>query len=118
MKTTLNMTLILVAAVAMTACAAPGPAADAPTASVPEQAQAGAQKDIQFATREAMSSIEPIAEEEQPGYWDEEICRREPITGTRQTQRRCHTRWQWAQMESAATETMRDIWMQPRTIRD
>lgn len=48
-----------------------------------------------------------------PGYWDEEICRREPVTGTRLTRARCHSRYDWARMQGAATETMRDIFSKP-----
>jgi hypothetical protein len=44
-----------------------------------------------------------------PGYWEEVICRREPVTGTRLTRARCHSRYDWARMRGAATETMRDI---------
>lgn len=50
---------------------------------------------------------------EDPGYWDEMICKREPVTGTRLTRARCHSRYDWARMQGAATETMRDIFSQP-----
>jgi hypothetical protein len=108
--------LLIITAAAMAACAAAGPTSEAP-APVTGERSAEQQQDVRFGNREAMASIEPAVSDD-PGYWDEEICRRTPITGSRQTQRRCHTRWEWSQMEAAATETMRDIWMIPRTVRD
>jgi len=110
---------ILLAAASLAACAAAGPAPGAGDAApVSEATQAAENKAIKFGNQEAVATVAPASEEREPGYWEEEICKREPVTGTRQYTRRCHTRWQWAQMESAATETMRDIESQPRGYRD
>lgn len=106
---------IILAASALVACASsgsgptPGESATAPTA--------GEDKNVQFGNQAAVASVPP-AEEDEPGYWDEMICKNEPVTGTRQIRRRCHSRYDWARMESAATETMRDIESQPRGYRD
>jgi ABC-type glycerol-3-phosphate transport system substrate-binding protein len=110
--------LILIAATALAACATGGPTAETAGTAEPVTTQAGQDKEIQFGNREAIATVAPASEEDAPGYWEEEICKREPVTGSRQYTRRCHTRWQWAQMEGAATETMRDIWAQPRGYRD
>ena len=40
---------------------------------------------------------------------DDVICRNQRVTGSRMMRRVCHARWEWEQMETAATETMRDI---------
>lgn len=55
---------------------------------------------------------------EDPGYWDEIICQREPLTGTRLTKSRCHSRYDRERMRGAATETMRDILSQPQPCGD
>jgi hypothetical protein len=53
-----------------------------------------------------------------PGYWDEVICKRTPVTGTRLTRGQCHTRYDWARMEGAARETMREIENRPLPCSD
>jgi hypothetical protein len=94
--------LILISMAALAACASSGPVSqtDELTASAtPARAEA----------EPRTSALQPG----DPGYWDEEVCRREPITGTRLSRARCHTRYDWARMSGAATETMRDLGSQP-----
>jgi hypothetical protein len=61
----------------------------------------------------AESTTESALQPGDPGYWDEIVCRRAPVTGTRLTRARCHSRYDWARMAGAATETMRDIESKP-----
>jgi hypothetical protein len=116
--TKLNPLVIAFLAACLAGCASanppPGPG-EATVTSAP--ASSAEDKAIQFDARNAIATVPPAAEDE-PGYWDETVCKREPVTGSRQHSRRCHTRWQWAQMEDAATETMRDIWSKPIPHRD
>jgi hypothetical protein len=61
----------------------------------------------------AESTTESGLQPGDPGYWDEIVCRRAPVTGTRLSRARCHSRYDWARMAGAATETMRDINSKP-----
>lgn len=95
---TMRTLLLLIVATALAACAAGGPKpsrADAAVETAPVE---------NSATRTAAATGP-----DDPGYWEEIICRREPVTGTRLTRARCHSRYDWARMRGAATETMRDI---------
>lgn len=99
----MKLVLILIAGVMAAACASSGPAADAdklPTVAAAEPE-----------TQQRAAPGKTPAED--PDYWNEEICKREPVTGTRLTIARCHTRYDWARMSSAATETMREIQDRP-----
>jgi hypothetical protein len=89
--------LIAITVAGLTACASAAPAPQA----VEQTARA--------VTAQNPAEIESSLQPGDPGYWDEEVCRREPVTGTRLTRARCHTRYDWARMSGAATETMRDI---------
>lgn len=96
--------LIAIVGAMLAACASAGPAPDAkefPTVAATEP-DAGQQR--------AFPGRNPA---EDPEYWNEEICKREPVTGTRLTVARCHTRYDWARMSDAATETMREIQDRP-----
>jgi hypothetical protein len=101
----MRLLLIALAATALAGCAAaspvPGPD-DTPGVSTPAAA-AGSESST-------VTALNP----DDPGYWDEIICRREPVTGTRLSRARCHSRYDWARMRGAATETMRDIESIPR----
>lgn len=94
---------ILIAALVLAACAAAGPAPETNTGavgqgSVPAVAQAPLDGSGEAATA--------AAAEESP---DDIICRNQRVTGSLRMRRVCHARWEWAQMEASATETMRDI---------
>jgi hypothetical protein len=103
-------------ALGLAGCASTGPA-PAPEG-VPEAGtSATSDKSIQFANQAAVGSIEPRVEDD-PGYWEEIVCKREGATGSRQVTRRCHSRYDWARMEGAANEFMRDIWSVPVGHRD
>ncbi|MFU8820311.1 MAG: hypothetical protein ACNA8G_02035 [Gammaproteobacteria bacterium] len=92
--------MILVAALAIAGCASTGSTNNAgETAAATNTVAASSER------KEKVAALTP----EDPGYWDEVICRREPLTGTRLTKARCHTRYDWERMRGAATETMRDI---------
>lgn len=101
------MKLLVISALVVLLSACAGPA----RTSAPEAASAQAQEQAQ----ENMASEATMAElrSSDPGYWDEVICRREPITGTRLSRGRCHSRYDWARMEGAARETMREIENRP-----
>ncbi|HUG98974.1 MAG TPA: hypothetical protein VMQ83_07340 [Gammaproteobacteria bacterium] len=101
---------IILAVWALVACASTG---SGPEAGGSAAAPATEDKRVEFGNQAAIASVPP-AEEDDPGYWEEMICKNEGATGSRQVRRRCHTRYDWARMESAATETMRDIDSQPR----
>ncbi|HUG98973.1 MAG TPA: hypothetical protein VMQ83_07335 [Gammaproteobacteria bacterium] len=95
---------IAIAAATLLACASTGPTQEAEklstvAAAEPDSGQRGAFPGATIA--------------DDPDYWNEEICKREPVTGTRLTRARCHTRYDWARMQKAATESMRDIFSQP-----
>jgi hypothetical protein len=110
---------ITIAAATLLACASTG--SDQGTdeaAPVTDVTTSGKEERIQFGNQAAVATVEPAAAEDDPGYWEEMICKNEGVTGSRQVRRRCHTRYDWARMESAATETMRDIDSQPRGYRD
>lgn len=109
----MRLVLIWIAGAMVAACASTGPAVDATRLPAVAAAETGA--DLQPASLAKTPGKTPA---EDPEYWNEEICKREPVTGTRLTRARCHTRYEWARMESAATETMRDIESQPRGYRD
>lgn len=98
----MRMLYIILASSALIACASSGP-----DRSAPGMTTATAVGDPSMTV--AATELQP----EDPGYWDEMICKREPVTGTRLTRARCHSRYDWARMEGAATETMRDIFSQP-----
>lgn len=106
---------ISIAAATLLACASTGPDPGTDEAAPVTGATAsGKEEQIQFGNQAAVATVEPAAEEDDPGYWEEMICKNEGVTGSRQVHRRCHTRYEWAKMEGAATETMRDIESQPR----
>lgn len=109
---------ITIAAASLLACASAGPGPGTDEAAPVDGTTSGENKQVQFGNQAAISTIPAAAEEDQPGYWEEMICKNEGVTGSRQVRRRCHTRYDWARMESAATETMRDIESQPRGYRD
>lgn len=90
--------LLTVAAMVIAGCVSPGTADQAREATPSQQQQT-----------ERVATLTP----EDPGYWDEIVCRREPLTGTRLTKSRCHSRYDWERMRGAAKETMRDILAQP-----
>lgn len=105
---------IILAAWMLVACASTG---SGPEAGDSAATPAAEDKGVQFGNQAAIASVPP-AEEDDPGYWEEMICKNEPVTGTRQIRRRCHSRYDWARMEGAATEAMRDIEAQPRGWKD
>jgi hypothetical protein len=84
-------------------CTAPGPAS-APDSAL--SAAAPVQADAQRA-----ASTRPRSTDGE--YWDEIICKRTPLTGTRLSRGQCHTRYDWARIEGAARETMREIENRP-----
>lgn len=101
--------LAVIAAILISGCASTGPAS---TSGDPAAASASTSQPA--GKSEKVAAMDP----EDPGYWDEIICRREKVTGTRLTRARCHSRYDWERMRSAATETMRDIESQPRPCLD
>lgn len=97
----MKMILAVLFCALLLGCAGPPSAPDsAPSAAAPVPA------DAQTAAR-----TEPRPTD--PGYWDEVICKRTPVTGTRLTRGQCHTRYDWARIEGAATEIMREIENRP-----
>lgn len=100
---TMKTLIILVAALVTAGCASA-----ASTHKAGETAAASSER------KEKVAALTP----EDPGYWDEIVCRREPLTGTRLTKARCHTRYDWERMRGAATETMRDLNSQPIPIQE
>jgi hypothetical protein len=94
--------LIIIALGALAACTSTGPAP-----------QAGELKASAAPAVPTESATESTLQPGDPGYWDEIVCRRAPVTGTRLTRARCHSRYDWARMAGAATETMRDIESKP-----
>jgi predicted small lipoprotein YifL len=92
--------LVLISVAALAACASSGP-----TSQTDELTATATPAPASAEAKARTSSLQPG----DPGYWDEEVCRREPVTGTRLTRARCHTRYDWARMSGAATEVMRDI---------
>lgn len=101
--------LILVAAIVIAGCASTG--------STNKASETAAASDTVAASSERKEQVAALTPED-PGYWDEIVCRREPLTGTRLTKARCHTRYDWERMRGAATETMRDINSQPIPIQE
>jgi len=101
--------LISLIAMGLAACASTAPSAGSGASA--EASKAAPASEGQAST---VAALNP----EDPGYWDEIICRREPVTGTRLTRARCHSRYDWARMSGAATETMRDILSQPNPCLD
>jgi hypothetical protein len=99
--------LLMIVATALASCASGAPKAGGGDAAA---GPAPAEK--------TTTTTAAITGPDDPGYWDEVICRREPVTGTRLTRARCHSRYDWARMRGAATETMRDIQSQPVPCRD
>jgi hypothetical protein len=99
-------TIVVLLGVMLLGCAGPASApGSAPSATAPAQA------DAEMAASAAAHSTDP-------GYWDEVICKRTPVTGTRLTRGQCHTRYDWARMEGAARETMREIENRPLPCSD
>jgi hypothetical protein len=94
---------IALAALALAACAAAGPAPEADEAAV---AQAGAPAVAEAVLDGGAEAATAAAAEESP---NDIICRNQRVTGSLRMRRVCHARWEWAQMEVSATETMRDI---------
>jgi predicted small secreted protein len=105
----MKLLLIAIAATGLAACASTGSGAGSDAA-----AQASTAAPPVAAQDATVAALNP----EDPGYWDEIICRREPVTGTRLTRARCHSRYDWARMRGAASETMRDITSQPNPCLD
>lgn len=106
---TMKTLIILATALVVAGCASAGSTNQAgDTAAASGTAAASSER------KEKVAALTP----EDPGYWDEIICRREPLTGTRLTKARCHTRYDWERMRGAATETMRDINSQPIPIQE
>lgn len=95
--------LVIMAAFALAACAAAGPAPDSAATTA---LQDGAPAISQAGTEQHGNSVTAALATESP---DDVICRNQRVTGSRMMRRVCQTRWEWAQMENAATETMRDI---------
>lgn len=100
--------ILAVVVTLLSACASTGPAAPGAAAADAASAPRLAEKRDTVASKDS----------EEPGYWDEIVCKREQVTGTRLTRGRCHSRYDWARMRGAATETMRDIESQPRPCLD
>jgi hypothetical protein len=99
----MRIVVVAILGTVLTACASAGPS------SAPEAASTTAA----LAEADAQTLTTAVLRPGDPGYRDERICRREPVTGTRLTRARCHSRYDWARMAGAATETMRDILSQP-----
>jgi hypothetical protein len=93
-------------------------AAAAETATAAGTAQDSAPLDADDPDEKSFWASSEYAPQDASESWDDLICKRAGATGSRQVSRRCHTRWEWAQMEAAATETMRDILSIPRPARD
>jgi hypothetical protein len=102
------MKLFVIASLVVLLSACAGPA----RTSAPEAAPAQ--------TQESIANETAIAElrSNDPEYWDEIICRREPVTGTRLTRGRCHSRYDWARMQGAATEFMRELENRPIPVNE
>lgn len=105
----MRLPLIVIVGAMLAACASTGPTPDA------EKVSTVAEAEPDSGHRGAAPGA-TIADD--PDYWNEEVCKREPVTGTRLTRARCHTRYEWARMQNAATEIMRDIESQPLPCRD
>jgi len=97
-----SLLLVMVAA-ALTACAAAGPA---PESVATTTLQEGAPALSHAAPDQEGNPVSAALTPESP---DDVICRNQRVTGSRMMRRVCHARWEWEQMETAATETMRDI---------
>jgi hypothetical protein len=93
----------LIAALALAACAAAGPVPETSTGAV---GQGGAPAVAQAPLDGGPEAATAAAAEESP---NDIICRNQRVTGSLRMRRVCHARWEWAQMEVSATETMRDI---------
>lgn len=106
---TMKTLIILVAALVAAGCAS--------AASTNKAGETAAASDTAAASSERKEKVAALTPED-PGYWDEIVCRREPLTGTRLTKARCHTRYDWERMRGAATETMRDLNSQPIPIQE
>jgi hypothetical protein len=95
---------LALAALALIGCASPGngpvETTTPPAAAIP-------------ASDPALATVAPADETES---WDDVICRKQRVTGSRMMRNVCNTRWEWARMEGAAVETMRDIGSKPIPI--
>jgi hypothetical protein len=95
---------LALAALALIGCASPGDGSVDATTSPATAVTAG---------DPALAAVAPADKSES---WDDVICRKQPVTGSRMMRNVCNTRWEWARMEGAAEETMRDIGSKPIPI--
>ena len=101
----MRILLIVIAALALAACAAAGPAPETSAADVVQgSAPTVGEAPLDGGGDAATAALAPA--QESP---DDIICRNQRVTGSLRMRRVCHPRWEWAQMEVSATETMRDI---------
>lgn len=100
----MKLLIVMLTTALLAACASTG-SGTAPerTAALSAPAQASGEE----------TAAAPATHADDPGYWDEIICKRADTTGTRLYSHRCHSRYDWARMSGAAREIMRDIESQP-----
>lgn len=103
LERTMQLIFVVVFGALLVGCTAPGPTS-APKSALSAAGPAPAEAQRAASARPRSTDWE---------YWDEIICMRTPVTGTRLSRGQCHTRYDWARMEGAARETMREIENRP-----